>query len=182
MAGILDQHQDSSGTGFGHGEFAVNRYRGQVFTPALPGTIVSLGFDRSKGAKDTKVYLDTASANVPDHAVGSELYSWIIPNASLVDSYGVYDLPTPLALTVGTKYCFYLAPFSGGSYSDEYMDNHGVASGSVEMTYNGGWFNENLTFHYATYMAPIVPTWNNIPSSIYKKSLRPRIFAPGRAR
>ncbi|MDE1867960.1 MAG: hypothetical protein KGI08_09670, partial [Thaumarchaeota archaeon] len=96
--GLLDQHQDSEGTNFGFGQFAVVRYRGQCFTPAIAGQLGTLGFSRTKGTSDIKVYIDTASANVPDHAVGSELYSWIIPNASIVNGYSTYDLPVPLTL------------------------------------------------------------------------------------
>jgi hypothetical protein len=175
MAGILDQHQDSEGTNFGFGQFSVVRYRGQCFTPALAGSLATLGFSRNKGSNDVKVYIDTTSGNVPAHVAGSELYSWIIPNASIVNGYGTYDLPVPLLLTVGVQYCFYLAPFSGGVYSDDYQDCHGVNSGSKEMTNNNGsWSNENLTFHYATYMLN--------PPAIQLQHLRPAIFKPGIAR
>lgn len=152
---VLDKHQDNIGTSFGSGQFAAVRYRGQVFTAGVSGNLTALGFDRVKGSKGVKVYLDTASANVPDNAVGSELYSFTIPNSALTNGYAVYDLPVPLALTSGTKYCFYIAPWNTTTdlYADEYEDSHGVTGGSLEITNNNGvWSNENLTYHYATYM------------------------------
>jgi len=158
--GTLDQHQDSTGASFGFGQSGAGqvKYRGQCFTPALAGSLSTIGFDRNVATHDVKVYIDTTSSNKPAHLPGSELYSWIIPHASVVGGYSTYDLPVPQALTVGIQYCFYLAPFNGGVYSDDYQDAHGVSSGTVEMTnvVNAGtladWSNENLTWHYATYM------------------------------
>lgn len=156
--GTLDQHQDSTGSSFGFGQFASGRYRGQCFTPAIAGKLGTIGFDRIKGTTDIKVYIDSTTSHVPTHAVGSELYSFTITNANLVTNYSTYDLPTPLTLNVGTEYCFYLAPFVSGAYSDDYQDVHGVSSGTLEMTNNNGvWSNENLTFHYATYMITLTP-------------------------
>ncbi len=151
--GLLDQHQDTNASAFGFGQNAAVRYRGQCFTPAIAGKLASIGFDRDAPATDIKVYIDTTSSNQPAHAVGSELYSWIIPAAAISGGYQVFDLPVPLPLTVRTQYCFYLAPFSGGVYTDDYHDCHGLNGGTVEITNNNGvWSNENLTFHYATYM------------------------------
>lgn len=183
--GTLDQHQDSTGANFGFGEFAIVRYRGQCFTPSVSGTLGTIGFNRTKGSWDIKVYIDSTSGNLPAHAVGSELYSFTISNANVVDQYGEYDLPVPLSLAAGTQYCFYLASWDIGSnaYHDDYADCHGVASGTREITNNAGsWSNENLTFNYATYM--VIPpiellTNTNINGAV---NLRPRIFAPGLAR
>ncbi len=181
--GTLDQHQDSEGTGFGFGQAAGVKYRGQVWTCGISGSLGTVGFSRDLPSVDIKVYIDTASANVPDHAVGSELYSFTIPNASCANGYGTYDLPVPLAgLVAGTKYCFYLAPFSGGVYTDDYHDCHGVAAGTVELTADPTFRNENLTFHYATYMIPIVnPSFRTVNPNGGSK-LRPRPFAGGLAR
>lgn len=182
----LDQHQDSTGSSFGFGEIASMVSRGQVFTCGINGSLAVLGFDRTKGSKDVKVYIDTASANVPDHTRGNELYSWIIPNADVIDQYGEYAIPIPPTLVSGTKYCFYLEPYSGGSYSDDYADCHGVASGSVEISDNGPetWFNENLTFKYATYIVETAailypPRKLNLNGGV---NTRPRAFSPGFAR
>ena len=154
--GTLDQHQDSVGTGFGFGEFAGVRYRGQVFTCGITGTLTTIGFNRNKGSHGVKVYIDTADGgNKPVNAVGSELYSFTIPNASIVNGYSTYTVPAPPSLTSGTKYCFYLAPWNTGTdaYVDDYQDCNGVNTGTVEITNNNGtWSNEDLTFNYATYM------------------------------
>jgi hypothetical protein len=154
----LDQHQDSTGTNFGFGQFAAVRYRGQVFTCGISGTLTTIGFDRVKGSQGVKVYIDTVDgSNFPAHAVGSELYSFTISNANIVNGYSTYAVPTPPTLTSGTKYCMYLAPWNTGTdaYADDYQDLHGTNSttgGVTEITYNGGWSTENLCFHYATYI------------------------------
>ncbi len=161
--GTLDQHQDTATTGFGHGETAGARYRGQVWTSGLTGSLGSVGFNRaipSAGIR-LKVYIDTVDgSNFPAHAVGSELYSWIIANASIPGGYTVFDLPTPLAgLVSGTKYCFYTAPWHAtlDQYADDYKDNQGlnsVSGGVTEITNtNGTWSTENLTFNYAVYVS-----------------------------
>ncbi len=156
--GTLDQHQDSEGTNFGHGQFAGVRYRGQNFTPALTGSLGTLGFSRTASSQgvDWKIYIGATSSHLPP-ALGSELYSFIIGQAAQANGYGEYDLPIPLPLTVGVEYCFYIAPFLFGSYSDDYLDNHGIGSapaGLEDTNNNGVWANENLTFHFATYMIP----------------------------
>lgn len=173
--GVLDQHQDNEGANFGFGQAAGVKYRGGLFTPTISGFLTSIGFSRDVGVNDVKVYIDSTVSGLPEHAVGSELYSWIIPVAQLT-TYGVYDLPVSLKLQPGKQYCFYLAPFSGGVYSDDYRDAHGVAGGSAEITNAGSWFGENLTFHYATYMDPYPFTFPN------RGRTRPRPFAPGIAR
>lgn len=155
--GMLDQHQDNTGTNFGFGQNAVIRYRGQCFTPTILGKISSIGFDRAKGSNGVKVYIDSTTNHKPTNPVGQELYSFTIPNSQIVNGFGVYDLPVPLALVPGKEYCFYLAPWNTttDSYSDDYQDAHGITSvpGGLEITNNNGiWVNENLTFHFATYM------------------------------
>lgn len=156
--GTLDQHQDSGVAAFGFGQFAGARYRGQVWTAGLSGSLGSIGFNRDTPSNDIKVYIDTVDgSNNPAHAIGSELYSWVIPVASITGGYQVFDLPVPLAGIVnGTKYCFYLAPFSGGVYADDYHDCHGIAAttgGVTEITNSAGsWASENLCFHYAVYV------------------------------
>lgn len=176
--GTLDQHQDNNGTGFGFGQTAGVRYRGQCFTPTIAGQLGAIAFDRDQPSVDVKVYIDTTTSHLPTHAVGSELYSWIIPNAQIPGGYKVFQLPTPLTLTVGTEYCFYLAPFSGGVYTDDYHDCHGINTtpGGQEITNNNGsWANETLTFHFATFM---IQNGLLVPMN----HLRPRAFAPGLAR
>jgi hypothetical protein len=154
----LDQHQDSIGAGFGFGEAAGTKYRGQVFDCGISGNLVTLGFDRDKGSKGIKVYFDTVDgSNLPVHNEAGALYAFTIPNASVINGYGEYALPVPLALTSSTRYCFYLAPWDTGldAYADDYADCHGINSisgGVTEITKDPSWRTEGLTFHYATYM------------------------------
>ena len=108
----LDNEQNSTGANFGFGEFSGARYRGQVFTCNTTGDLSKIGFARNKGSTGLKVYFDTVDgSNLPTHSVGSELYSFTIPYADVIDEYGEYELPVPFAVTAGTKYCFYLAPW-----------------------------------------------------------------------
>jgi hypothetical protein len=154
----VDSEQNSTGTNFGFGEFANMRYRGQAFTVAETGTITKIGFARDKGGEGIKVYFDTVDVDdLPEHAVGSELYSFTITNANVIDEYGEYTLPVPLAVTSGTDYCFYLAPWdtTGDAYSDDYRDCRGIASGGRQISYSGGFFTENLTFQYKVYVESI---------------------------
>jgi hypothetical protein len=145
--------QDSTGSNFGFGEFSGVRYRGMIL-PVFgnDNAITKIGFSRNKGSQGVKVYFDTVVSNAPEHAVGSELYSFTIPNASLVNGYGEYTLPVPLPVTAGVVYCFYLAPWNTSSnvYQDDYQDVQGISSGT-EITYNGGWSTENLSFRYRIY-------------------------------
>jgi hypothetical protein len=153
----LDQHQDNEGASFGFGEFNGVRYRAQKFTPTYSDMLARIGFSRAKGSKGVKVYIDTVTNGQPTHDPVNALYAFKISNANLVNGYGVYDLPIPLQLTGDVEYCFYLAPWDvdgTDTYSDEYLDCHGVASGNSVITFADYWFTENLTFHYATYMSP----------------------------
>lgn len=159
--GVLDQHQDSEGTNFGFGEFAGARYRGQNFTPAKPGKLGTIGFSRVKGSKGIRVYIDiTDASHLPVNTPAGALYSFDISNANVFDNYHTYDLPVPLALSVGTEYCFYLAPWDVGgtnAYADDYADCRGINTtpGGKEITNTAGvWSTETLTFHFATYMIP----------------------------
>ena len=153
---ILTNAQDSEGSSFGFGEFANVRYRGQRFTPKIDGEITTVGFSRNKGSQGIKVYFDTVTSNAPTSSPGSELYSFTITNANVIDEYGEYALPTPLAVTGGTEYCFYIAPWdtSGNVYADDYQDTRGVSvTGGGEITNTTGtWSMENLTFHYRIYI------------------------------
>lgn len=153
---ILTNAQDSEGSSFGFGEFANVRYRGQRFTPLISGEITTVGFSRNKGSQGIKVYFDTVTSNAPTNSPGSELYSFTITNANVIDEYGEYALPTPLAVTGGTEYCFYIAPWdtSGNVYADDYQDVRGVSvTGGGEITNTTGtWSMENLTFHYRIYV------------------------------
>lgn len=157
MAITLDQKQYDGPSTFGFGQLAGVRYRGQCFTPSVTGNLWAIGFKRDAPAVDIKVYLDTTTAHVPTHAVGSELYSWTIPFAQIntQGNYQIFPLPTPQALTAGTEYCFYLAPFSGGVYTDDYHDLKGISStpGGQEITNTAGaWSNETLTLVFETFM------------------------------
>ena len=165
----VDQQQNSTGASFGFGENAIVRYRGQVFTNGVAGKLTKIGFSRNVGSYGIKVYIDTVDgSNLPAHAVGSELYSFTIPNASLVSGYGEYALPVGLTLTAGTKYVMYLAPWDtvGNAYHDDYQDAQGIASisgGVTEVTNNNGtWSTENLTFRYKTYITPAGPLLDEI--------------------
>lgn len=165
----VDQQQNSTGANFGFGEFAVVRYRGQVFTCGASGKLTKIGFARNKGSQGVKVYIDTVDgSNLPAHAVGSELYSFTIANADVIDEYGEYAVPVPPTLVAGTKYCIYLAPWdtSGNAYADDYQDVRGIASvsgGVAEITNNNGtWSTESLTFQYKTYITPTTPLLDKV--------------------
>lgn len=154
----FDQSQLLSGTAAGFGQTAVVRYRGQGFIPAQP-TLTGIGFKRVVGTKGLKVYIDTADANsIPTHAVGSELYSFVISNADLSSDFKIYSLPKPLTLTVGVQYCFYLAPWdtSTNLYADDYADmqftgtSTAYANGKEITNTNGVWSNETLDAYFAT--------------------------------
>jgi Na+-transporting NADH:ubiquinone oxidoreductase subunit NqrE len=122
---IVDQSQLLNGTGAGFGENAHVRYRGQGFTPTL-NNLSAIEFQRAKGSKGIKIYIDTADANsFPTHAVGSELYSFTVTNASITGSFQKFTLPTLLTgLTIGAQYVFYIAPWDTGTdlYADDYQD------------------------------------------------------------
>ena len=165
----VDQQQNSTGANFGFGEFAIVRYRGQVFTCGVTGLLTKIGFARDKGSQGIKVYIDTVDgSNLPAHGVGSELYSFTITNANVIDEYGEYAVPVPPTLTAGTKYCIYLAPWNTSSdvYADDYRDMRGIASisgGVTEITNNNGsWSTEALTFQYKTYITPAGPLLNKV--------------------
>lgn len=179
--GTLDQHQDvGSISSFGFGQFAAVRYRGQNFTPAISGTLGAIGFKRDAPTVDIKVYIDTTTSHLPTNAVGAELYSWTIPVGQINTrgDFQVFPLPTPLSITSGTEYCFYLAPFSGGIYTDDYHDLKGINTtpGGLEITNtNGVWTTEVLTLYFATYM---IQNGVLVPVNF----LRPRPFGPGLAK
>jgi len=171
----LDNEQPLGTSSFGSGEYSIIRYRGQVFTATLTGTLSKIGFARNKGVTDLKVYFDTVDgSNLPAHSVGSELYSFTIPHADVVDEYGEYELPVPLAVTSGTKYCFYIAPWniSTNSYADGYQDLRGLSSvsgGVTEITNNNGsWTAESLTLQYKTYItqSSVVENYAKITSDV----------------
>lgn len=160
-----DASQLSTGSNFGFGQWSAVRYRGQRFTPTHSGNITKIGFSRNKGTQGIKVYIDTITSNAPTHAVGSELYSFTITNANVIDEYGEYDLPTPLAVTGGVEYCFYLAPWdtSGNAYSDDYQDLRGISSGAEITNNNGSWSTENLAFYFNVYITNTInpAKWSN---------------------
>lgn len=157
---FADNEQNSINTNFGFGEWADKRYRGQVFTCNTTGEITKIGFARNKGSKGLKIYIDTVDgSNLPEHSIGSELYSFVVPHADVIDEYGEYDLPVPLAVTATTKYCFYIAPWDAyiDAYADDYNDARGIGSVSGGITSiandNGTWSTESLTFQYKVYVA-----------------------------
>ena len=153
---IVDQQQSTNNASFGFGQFASVRYRGQGFTPTY-NYLTSIAFYRDAPTADLKIYIDSGDANnIPTHSVGSELYSFIVPHAQITGALQKFTLPVPLAVTPGNKYCFYIAPFSGGVYSDDYQNQHGTSSQTYatgkEITNNNGtWSNEGLSFQFTTY-------------------------------
>lgn len=116
---FLDQSEGITYVGFG--EWAGVRYRGQGFK-TTGQTITKLGFDYDYSTYGLKAYIDTADANsIPDHAVGSELYSWEITVEELA-TWGPFTLPVPFPTTSGTQYVFYLAPWNTTTHA--YVDNY----------------------------------------------------------
>lgn len=124
MAEIQDQIQETGTNNAGFGEWAGVRYRGMGFTPSI-ASLTAISFDRNKGSKGIKIYLDEADTNsLPIHAVGSEIYSWEVTNASITGNYQKFTLPVEQNLTIGNRYCFYIAPWdtSTHAYADDYQD------------------------------------------------------------
>jgi hypothetical protein len=179
----LDQSQYINNAAFGFGEFAIVRYRGQGFIPTLP-VLTGISFNRDLPSIGIKVYIDTADANsIPTHAVGSELYSFVIPQSQVINAFQRFNLPEPLIVTPGNQYCFYLAPWNTGSnaYADDYRDCHGsssqqYANGKEITNTNGSWSNENLSFMFEIYGRQLAS------SDHFKRSNRPKPFVPGLAR
>jgi len=121
MAEVISIQQDTStATGAGFGEIAGNKHRGQSFT-AIHNNITGVMLEMaSTGSKDLRVDIYATSSDLP---TGSVLGGYTIPNASLSTAYTQYTFGTPVTgLSISTKYCFVLSPYSGGVYSDEYRD------------------------------------------------------------
>lgn len=155
---VKDQRQLDSGNSAGFGEFSGMRYRGMGFIPSLP-ILTAISFNlTSLGSKGVKVFIYAGTTDsIP---TGSELYSFTIANGSLSTGLTKYTLPTPLTLTVGNQYCFYLAPWdtSSNTYSDDYRDlqwkNSDEYSAGKPIAYNGSWSvsdSGNLDMHFETY-------------------------------
>lgn len=161
MAEIVDQSQLLSTIGVGFGEFNGVRYRGMGFIPSLASLTAIEWHVTSTPSNRRKVYIDTADSNsIPDHAVGSELYSYIIPNADLSASMKKYPLPVEQTLTIGAQYCFYIAPWDSSSdaYANDYRDYRWYQgnpySGGKPIVYAGGWSvsdGGNLDMKFQTY-------------------------------
>jgi hypothetical protein len=122
---VVDQSQTLHNVGAGFGEFSHVRYRGQGFKPTL-NNLSAIEFQRGLGSKGIKIYVDEADSNsFPVHAVGSELYSFTVPNGSITGSFQKFTLPVLLTgLTPGAQYVFYIAPWDtvGNAYADDYQD------------------------------------------------------------
>lgn len=161
MAEIVDQSQLLSGNGAGFGEFTGARYRGMGFTPTLDN-LTAIEFQRAQGSKGIKIYIDTADADsIPTHAVGSELYSFTVTNASITGAFQKFTLPVALSVTSGNQYCFYIAPWDtvGNAYADDYADmqwknSNAYAGGKPIVNNNGTWSvsdSGNLDAYFQTY-------------------------------
>lgn len=156
---VKDQRQLDSGNSAGFGQFSSVRYRGMGFIPALP-VLTAISFNlTSKGSLGMKVFIYAGTTDsIP---TGSELYSFTITNANLSTGLTKYTLPTPLSLTVGNQYCFYLAPWNTetDSYSDDYRDlqwknSDEYSAGKPIVNNNGTWAvsdSGNLDMHFETY-------------------------------
>jgi hypothetical protein len=182
----LDQKQYLNAAAAGFGQFAASRYRGMGFTPTLP-FLQAISFDRNKGTLGIKIYIDTADVDsIPTNAVGSELYSFVVPNSKITGGFQIFQLPQQLPVTVGAQYCFYIAPWdtATNAYGEDYQDMLWTASdpyagGKPIVNTAGTWAvsdGGNLdamfeTFGSSTGAAPV-----------FVNKLRPRAFAPGKAR
>lgn len=167
----VDQSQLLNNANAGFGQNAFVRYRGQGFKPTL-SQLTGIAFDLGAiGTYGIKVYIDAADSNsIPLHAPGSELYSFVIPNASLSLGLTVYNLPAALNVTPGSQYCFYLAPWDpvGNAYIDDYRDTRWqssdvYANGKAIRNDNGTWSNEaagafDMEFETVGQNAAVAPT------------------------
>ena len=173
----LDQSQPLGNTYAGFGEYSGTRYRGMGFKTT--GTsLTAISFELySTGTYGMKVYIDTADADsIPEHAVGSELYSWEIPNAQLSAPLKKYSLPTPLSVTPATQYCFYLAPWNTTThaYADDYRDpswqNANVYANGKPIGYSSGawWVSDsgNFDMRFEIYTAGGPSDANNVSESV----------------
>lgn len=165
MAEILDQEHTGGTNNAGFGEWAGVRYRGMGFKPSL-ASMTALSFQiNSVGSRGMKVYIDTADADsLPSHAVGSEVYSFVITNANLSATLNKYTLPAELVVTPEAQYCYYLAPWNTTTdvYADDYRDakwknSNGYARGKpiVFANWSGSAFavgdGGNLDANFRTY-------------------------------
>jgi len=157
MAEIVDQSQLLGGTGAGFGEFDGMRYRGQGFIPDI-ASLTAIEFDRNKGSYGIKIFLYAAdSDSIP---TGGEIYSWEVANGDITGNFQKFTLPVEQTLTIGNRYCFYIAPWdtSAHEYHDDYQDadwkNANVYSDGKAIQYFGGWSvsdSGNLDMHFQTY-------------------------------
>lgn len=158
---FVDQVQNVGTHGVGFGQFAAVRYRGQGFIPTY-SFLSAIEFQRNLGSQGIKVYIDTADVNsLPLHAVGSELYSFVIPFSQLSASLTKYNLPVLLPVTPGVQYVFYLAPWNTttNSYQDDYQDAWFQTAdvyprGKSPINTNGTWAvsdTGNLDMNFKTY-------------------------------
>lgn len=187
----VDQSQYTGSAVAGLGQTAVTRYRGMGFTPTL-NYLSAISFKRNVGIQGIKVYIDTADVDsIPLHAVGSEIYSFVIPNSLLSSNFKRYMLPIELAVTPGTQYCFYLAPWS--TSTDTYTDDYQDMTWTNSNPYSGGKPIINTAGTWAVSdsgnLDALFDTWgrntlnSGFPIQINGGTkLRPRPFAPGIAR
>jgi len=128
------------------------------------------------GTKALKVYLDTAdSDSIPLHAVGSEIYSWVIVNLSLSLSLKKYILPVEQTINPGTQYVLYFAPwdFTTNVYADDYRDMEWIGSdayadGKAVANNNGTWSvsdSGNLDLNFETFGCPSATTTSTSTTS-----------------
>lgn len=184
----LDQEQTSGGNNAGFGEFASGRYRGMGFTPAR-SSLTAIEFDRNKGSKGIKIYLATADADsIPTQALGSELYSWTVTNATITGAIQKFTLPIPQTLTIGAQYVFYIAPWDTTTdlYADDYQDmvwtpSNVYTGGKPVVNNNGTWSVSdagNLDAQFKTYgYEPVI--YDVVPKTDFQKDT-PKInyFSP----
>lgn len=148
----LDQENTSGALGIGFGENAGVKYRSQSFIPTLNLLEQIAVHPNSTGSKGLKFYIDNADSNgFPTGTLGVGLYSFVVPNASLVAALTAYSLPVPLSVTPGNSYCYYMAPWdtAGDVYSDDYRDfrasvSNPYASGKMASYETAtGWYNND---------------------------------------
>jgi len=186
---ILDQSQPLANTYAGFGEWAGVRYRGMGFK-TTGSILTAISFSMySTGTQGMKVYIDTADIDsAPEHTVGSELYSWTIPNSQLSTALTKYSLPTPLAITPTTQYCFYLAPWNTTTnvYADDYRDpgwqNANVYANGKPIGYSSDvwWVSDsgNLDMRFEIYTAGGTSDSSNVSESVTIEESSSSTFEP----
>lgn len=192
----LDQSNYSGAIGVGFGDLGAGRdYMGMGFIPTY-NSVVAVSFWLNSKDADTaigyKVWIDAADASFfPTGAVGVGIGGATeITNAQLTTgSLVLYNLASQVSLTPGNRYIVMFAPWNttthawAASYNDwttsvsnPYANGRRIHGDTAFTTFDAP-DSGNADLQFETWAADATSV-----KSIFNKSLRPRVFAPGLAR